>query len=51
MKSKVAHKELYGLPASNTVPDLLSEAALVEWGKKIIEGETTKNNSRRHTYL
>ena len=36
---KVAHKELYGLPASNTVPDLLSEAALVEWGKKIIEGE------------
>ena len=36
---KVAHKELYGLPASNTVPDLLSEASLVEWGKKIIEGE------------
>ena len=25
--------------ASNTVPDLLSEASLVEWGKKIIEGE------------
>ena len=36
---KVTHKELYGLPASNTVPDLLSEASLVEWGKKIIEGE------------
>ena len=27
------------LRASNTVPDLLSEASLVEWGKKIIEGE------------
>ena len=36
---KVAHKELYGLPNANTVPDLLSEAALVERGKKIIVGE------------
>ena len=36
---KVAHKALYGLPDTNTVPDLLSEAALVEWGKKIIDGE------------
>ena len=39
---KVAHKELYGLPASNTVPDLLSEASLVEWGKKIIAGEQNR---------
>lgn len=30
---------MYGLPEANVVPDLLSEAALVEWGKKIIEGE------------
>ena len=36
---KVAHKALYGLPDTNTVPDLLSETALVEWGKKIIDGE------------
>ena len=36
---KVAHKDLYGLPDTNTVPDLLSEAALVEWGKRIIDGE------------
>ena len=30
---------MYGLPEANVVPDLLSEASLVEWGKKIIEGE------------
>lgn len=36
---KPAHKTLYGLPESNTVPDLLSEAAMVEWGRKIIDGE------------
>lgn len=36
---KTAHKDLYGLPEANIVPDLLSEAALAEWGKKIIEGE------------
>lgn len=36
---KIAHKALYGLPDTNTVPDLLSETALVEWGKKIIDGE------------
>lgn len=36
---KIAHKVLYGLPDTNTVPDLLSETALVEWGKKIIDGE------------
>jgi len=36
---KVAHKELYGLPEANVVPDLVSEAALVKWGKQIIDGE------------
>lgn len=35
-----AQKEGYGLPAkSNTLPDLSSESALVEWGRKVIEGE------------
>ena len=38
-----AHKELYGLdPKSNTIPDLTSEAALVDWGRKIIEGENKR---------
>ena len=36
---KAVHKKLYDLPDANVVPDLLSEASLVEWGKKIIEGE------------
>lgn len=36
---KTSHKKMYHLPEANVVPDLLSEAALVEWGKKIIEGE------------
>lgn len=35
-----SHKELYGLPVDNyNVPDLTSEAAIAEWGSKIIEGE------------
>ncbi len=38
-----AHKELYGLDSkSNTVPDLTSEAALVDWGRKVIEGENKR---------
>lgn len=36
---KPNNKDLYGLPGANVVPDLLSEAALVEWGRKIIDGE------------
>ncbi|WP_455587729.1 hypothetical protein [Bacteroides sp.] len=37
---KPIHKKLYDLPVDNsTVPDLTSEAAMVDWGKKIIEGE------------
>ena len=36
---KAVHKKLYDLPDANVVPDLLSEASSVEWGKKIIEGE------------
>lgn len=38
-----SHKELYGLdPKSNALPDLTSEAALVEWGRNIIEGENKR---------
>ncbi|NDV65616.1 hypothetical protein [Bacteroides sp. 224] len=37
---KKTHKEFYGLPVDNySVPDLTSEAAIVEWGRKIINGE------------
>lgn len=40
---RVAHKEYYGLGAkNNNVPDLSTEAALVEWGHKIIEGENKR---------
>ena len=31
---KAVHKKLYDLPDANVVPDLLSEASLVAWGKK-----------------
>ena len=36
---KENQKDFYGLPKLNTVPDLISEAAMVEWGQKIIAGE------------
>lgn len=37
------HKEFYGLdPKSNSLPDLTSESALVDWGRKIIEGENKR---------
>ncbi len=37
---KESQKVLYHLPSdNNSVPDLTSESALAEWGKKIIEGE------------
>ena len=32
-------KKLYGLPEANIVPDLLSESSLIEWGRKVIDGE------------
>lgn len=40
---KETHRGLYGLPDTNSVPDLISEAALVEWGRKIITGEQQRN--------
>lgn len=37
---RLAQKEYYGLPKDNmSVPDLSSESALLEWGRKIIDGE------------
>lgn len=41
---KMVHKKLYGLPNANALPDLLGEAALVEWGQKIIEGEQRRTS-------
>ena len=42
---RAAHKSYYGLPTdSSNVPDLSTEAALVEWGRKIIDGETKRTS-------
>lgn len=42
---RVTHKAYYGLPADSTnVPDLSTEVALVEWGRKIIDGETKRTS-------
>ena len=36
---RIAHKEYYGLDTSNNnVPDLSTEPALAEWGRKIVDG-------------
>jgi hypothetical protein len=40
---KQEHTKLYGLETyHNTVPDLSTEQAVLEWGKKIIEGEALR---------
>lgn len=40
---RTAHKEYYGLEIkSNNVPDLSTEAALAEWGRKIVNGENKR---------
>ncbi len=40
---KRPQKELYGLdPDTNTVPDLNTDGALLEWGQKIITGENER---------
>lgn len=42
---KETHKKLYGLAVNDcSVPDLTSETALVEWGKKMIEGERKRTS-------
>jgi hypothetical protein len=40
---RTVHKEFYGLDMrNNNVPDLSTEAALAEWGRKIVEGESRR---------
>ncbi len=40
---RVSHKEYYGLDVkNNSVPDLSAESALVEWGRRIIDGENKR---------
>lgn len=40
---KKDHKQLYGLDTDNhTVPDLSTEQAVLDWGKKIIDGENER---------
>lgn len=42
---KEVHKKLYGLATNDfTVPDLTSEAAIAEWGQKVIEGERKRTS-------
>lgn len=42
---KEVHKKLYGLVVNDfTVPDLTSEASIVEWGQKVIEGERKRTS-------
>lgn len=43
LEVRTAHKEYYGLEMkSNNVPDLTTEAALAEWGRKIVNGENKR---------
>ena len=45
MEIKPAQKNYYGLqPNVHNVPDLISEAALMEWGEKIIVGEMKRTS-------
>ena len=40
---KKEHKQLYGLETDNhTVPDLSTEQLVLDWGKKVIEGENER---------
>lgn len=44
---KPEQKKLYGLsPVAHNVPDLISDAALADWGEKIIEGERLRCGAR-----
>lgn len=39
------HKKLYGLTTNDfTVPDLANEAAVAEWGRKVVEGERKRTS-------
>lgn len=49
---KPIHKKLYCLPIDNyNVPDLTSEAAMVEWGKRIIEGERKRTSQGGYLFI
>ena len=39
---RTAHLAYYGLENNNNVPDLSAESALMEWGRKIVDGETKR---------
>lgn len=40
---RTVHKDYYGLDKSNNnVPDLSTESALAEWGRKIVDGESKR---------
>ncbi|WP_321478397.1 hypothetical protein [uncultured Bacteroides sp.] len=42
---KFSHKEMYGLRSDSfSIPDLLSESSIAEWGHKIIAGETLRTS-------
>lgn len=36
---KEIHRQLYGLSSNTHLPDLMSETSLLEWGRRIMEGE------------
>lgn len=44
LEVRTAHLAYYGLEknSKNSVPDLSTESALVEWGRKIVDGETKR---------
>lgn len=39
---RAAHKAFYGLGTRQTLPDLSGESSLLEWGRKIIDGENRR---------
>lgn len=40
---RAAHKVYYGLPTdTHTVPDILTDSALLAWGRKIVDGEAKR---------
>ena len=42
---RTAHKEYYGLDIKNhSVPDLSTETALAEWGRKVVDGENRRTS-------
>lgn len=41
---KESQRDLYGLPENNTVPDLMNEIAIADWGRKVIEGERRRTS-------